>query len=136
MDDPQSAYDELYVYSMGRPNFILQHVVDAQQAQTATEDSKPMGLVFSLMGLFLHVERGFSGSQVQQLHRQLARHRRQWPTIPLAGARSSMTVVDVMAVPAGAERDAAIDRWCVAVWNAFSDSRHTITALLSEHGIK
>jgi hypothetical protein len=29
---------------MGRPGFILQHVVDAYAAQTASDDSKPIGL--------------------------------------------------------------------------------------------
>jgi hypothetical protein len=29
MDSRREAYDELYVYTMGRNAFILQHVVDA-----------------------------------------------------------------------------------------------------------
>jgi hypothetical protein len=41
MDAARAAYDEVYVYTMGRPRFILQHVVDAFAAQTATDDSKP-----------------------------------------------------------------------------------------------
>jgi hypothetical protein len=43
MDAMRVAYDEVYVYTMGRPQFILQHVVDAFAAQTATERSKPIG---------------------------------------------------------------------------------------------
>jgi hypothetical protein len=31
----RAAYDEVYAYTMGRPGFILQHVVDAFGAQTA-----------------------------------------------------------------------------------------------------
>ena len=45
------AYDEVYVYTMGRPGFILQHVVDAYGAHTSTSDSQPIGLVFALLGL-------------------------------------------------------------------------------------
>ena len=44
MDPEQTAYDELYAYTMGRPRFILQHVVDAHRAQSATADTKPMPL--------------------------------------------------------------------------------------------
>jgi hypothetical protein len=135
MSDTQSAYDELYVYTMGRRNFILQHVVDAQQAQTATEDSKSMGVVFSLVGLYLHVERGWTGADVQKAPQKLARQKREWPTIQLQQQRGSFTAIEVMAAPAGAERDAAIERWCEIVWKAFSDSRDTIVRLVAENGI-
>jgi hypothetical protein len=135
MSDIQSAYDELYVYTMGRRNFILQHVVDAQQAQTATQDNKPMGLVFSLVGLYLHVEKGFTGAEVQKAHQKLSRQKRQWPSIQLPQSRGSITAVDVMAAPAGPERDTAIDRWCDTVWKAFSDSRDAIVRLVAENGI-
>ena len=135
MSDTQSAYDELYVYTMGRSNFILQHVVDAQQAQTATQDNKPMGLVFSLVGLYLHVEKRFTGAQVQKAHQTLARQKRQWPTIPLPKSRGGMTAIDVMAAPAGPERDAAIADWCEMVWRAFGDSRDVIVRLVAENGI-
>jgi hypothetical protein len=42
MDTTRAAYDEVYVYTMGRPGFILQHVVDAFAVQTATDDSRPI----------------------------------------------------------------------------------------------
>jgi hypothetical protein len=120
---------------MGRPGFILQHVVDAYAAQTATPDAKPMGLVFALVGLYLHVERGFSGNQVQRVHMQLAKARRQYPQVPLPTSRGAITPVDVLAIPAGAERDAAIDRWCGSVWEAFRESRQTIVSFLRDCGI-
>lgn len=69
----RAAYDEVYVYTMGRPGFILQHVVDAFGAQTANNQSKPIGVVFSLVGLYLHVEKQFSGRQVQIVHTELVR---------------------------------------------------------------
>jgi hypothetical protein len=43
-----------------------------------------------------------------------------------------MTAEDVLAVPAGAERDDAIDAWCKSVWEAFAESRETIVELLRE----
>jgi hypothetical protein len=42
MDPMSAAYDEVYVYTMGRPGFILQHVVDAFAVQTANDESKPI----------------------------------------------------------------------------------------------
>jgi len=36
LDHMRAAYDEVYIYTMGRPGFILQHVVDAFAVQTAT----------------------------------------------------------------------------------------------------
>ena len=135
MSDTPAAYDELYVYTMSRPRFILQHVVDAHAAQTVTAASKPIKIVFALVGLYLHLEKGFNGTQVQQAHVQLGRRKREWPAIALPGNRGAMTALDVMAVTAGAERDAAIDRWCDEVWTQFGDSRDVIVRLLAEDGI-
>jgi hypothetical protein len=129
------GYDELYVYTMGRPAFILQHVVDANLAQMASAASKPIGVIFALAGLYLHLERGFSGAQVQRAHTMLAARKREWPAIQLPAHRGSITARDVLAAPAGAERDAAIDRWCQSVWNEYQDSRETIVGLLREYRI-
>jgi hypothetical protein len=135
MSTMPDAYQELYVYTMGRPTFILQHVVDANIAQTASAASKPIGVIFALVGLYLHLERGFTGAQVQRAHATLASRKRQWPTIQLPERRGAITPGDVMAAPAGPERDAAIDRWCQAVWNEFQGSRDTVIDLVQEYRI-
>ena len=129
------AYDEVYAYTMQRPGFILQHVVDAYAAQTASSTSKPIGVVFALIGLYLHVEKHFSGRQVQKVHMELGRRKRAWPIVNLPDDRGPMTAVDVLAVPEGAERDAAIDAWCECVWTAYRDSREAVVDLLREHQI-
>jgi len=130
-----SAYEELYVYTMGRPGFILQHVVDAYAVQTATSDSKPIGVVFGLIGLYLHLEKNFSGRAVQKVHMELGRKKREWPAIPLPEDRGSMMAADALAVPAGPERDQAIDDWCRSVWTACAQHRPAIIALLQEYRI-
>lgn len=133
MNDHQAAYDELYAYTMGRPNFVLQHVVDAYKALTATADSKPIATVFSLVGLYLHVEKGFDGVQVQKVHQRLGARKRDWPRMALPAAGIDMTATDVMAAPEGSARDAAIDRWCEAIWKAFAPAnRAAVIALLAE----
>lgn len=135
MDTIRAAYDEVYVYTMGRPGFILQHVVDAFVVQIANHDTKPMGVVFGLVGLYLHVEQQFSGRQVQEVQMKLGRSKGSWPGIRFPEDRGRMTVVDVLAAPAGHERDKAIDDWCRSVWTSFRDNRQTIVALLREYQI-
>ena|SRR6266498_18973 len=130
-----STYDELYIYTIGRPGFILQHVVDAHGAQSAAEDESPIRLVFSLVGLYLRIEKGFSGQAVQKIHMQLGKEKRAWPRLALPIRRGALTPTDVLAAPEGSERDAAIDAWCASVWAAFEDSHSVVVALLREHGI-
>src|SRR5580700_6662433 len=123
-----AAYDEVYAYTMGRPGFILQHVVDAFAVQTASDASKPIGVVFGLVGLYLRVEKHFSGRQVQKVHMELGRRKREWPNFSLPEDRGAVTVVVVLAAPAGTDRDVAIDDWCRSVWAAFGNNRQTIIA--------
>ena len=135
MDTMRAAYDEVYVYTMGRPGFILQHVVDAFAIQNANDNSKPIGVLFGLVGLYLHVENQFSGHEVQKAHMQLGRRKREWPRVYLPEDRGSMTVADVLAASAGPERDRAIEEWCRSVWTAVAANRQTIIDLLREYQI-
>jgi hypothetical protein len=133
----QRAYDELQCYTLGHGGlgFIHQHVVDAWAAQHADELTRPIGLTFALVGLYLHVERGFSGRQVQRVHMELGRRKQTWPSLPLPRQRGSLTAGKVMAAEAGPERDQAIDSWCASVWGAFSESHQAVAELLAHHGI-
>jgi hypothetical protein len=135
MDTMSAAYDEVYAHTMGRPRFILQHVVDAFAVQTANGDSKPIGVVFGLVGLYLHVEKQFSGRQVQKAHAKLGGRKREWPRVYLPEDRGAVTVADVLLAPEGAERDMEIENWCRSVWSAFADNRQTVIALLREYHI-
>jgi hypothetical protein len=118
---------------MGRKNFILQHVVDAHHAQGATATNPPsFGAIFSLAGLYLHVEQGVTGIQVQNAHRVMGKVKRSWPDIIWPAQRGNMTAADVLATPAGHARDEAIDEWCRQVWAAFSENRATVVSLLRE----
>src|SRR5262245_21076504 len=123
---------------MGRPRFILQHVVDANMAQRLDPDSpayRPIGAIFALAGLYLHCEKGFTGAQVQNAHRVLGQRKREWPRITPPHKRGTLTPADVLAAPAGPERDAAIDRWCESVWAEYQGSRDVIVRLLQEYKI-
>jgi hypothetical protein len=132
MNEEESAYHELSAYTLqrGDPSFIHQHVVDAWAAQHASPDSKPIGVFFALVGLYLHVERGLTGREVQRVHMKLAKQREPWPVGTLPVARGAITALDVLAAPEGKARDAKIDEWCESVWRAYADSRDAVVELL------
>ncbi len=132
-DEPdQEQYDALRCYSLSHPgaSFIHQHVVDAYTAQHVAEITKPIAAAFALIGLYLHVERGYSGREVQRAHMKLARRRKSWPQFAPPDLRGDVTVSEVMAAPPGRLRDEAIDRWCAAVWRAWRGSREQVRALV------
>src|SRR5207249_1660077 len=100
---------------------IHQYVVDAFAAQHADAETKPIKLTFALVGLYLHVEKQFPGKRIQRVHMDLGQQKHLWPSFALPDERGSLTAADVLAVPAGPERDKAIHAWCASVWEAFRD---------------
>ena len=137
MISEQDAYHELSAYTLthGDVAFIHQHVVDARAAQRADANTKRITLSFALAGLYLHVEKQWSGRQVQLAHMKMARRKREWPVFELPSNRGSVTAAHVMSHPAGPERDKAIDDWCASVWAAFRDNRAAVIMLLEEYGL-
>lgn len=134
MPTDQDLLHELsfYTLQLGDPEFIHQHVVDAYAVQHAGPHSKPIAIVFGLIGLYLHLEKSFSGRQVQRAHMQLAQRRRPWVAPPIPEQHAGIGVADVLAAPAGPERHAMIDRWCQAVWMDWQHARPQIEALASD----
>ena len=132
----REAYDELYCYAVSHsgPDFILQHVVDAFGAQEASSADKPIRLVFSLVGLYLHVERGFTGREVQLAHMKLGRDKREWPLVSIPENRGEISAENVLAASAS-DRDAMIHEWCRSVWQAYEKERTTIEDLLRAYNI-
>ena len=130
----QETYHELSCYTLtrGDPQFIHQHVVDAFLAQTADQSTKPIGITFALIGLYLHVEKNYTGKQVQLAHMALASRRKDWPTFDLPKTRGEIRVAEVLNQPAGANRDAMIHAWCASVWQSFAESHSNVRTLLAE----
>jgi len=127
----QELQHELSYYTLAHPSpsFIHQHIVDAYAAQKADDTTKPIVIVFALLGLYLHVEKNFTGRQVQKAHMQLAKRRRQWFRPQLPTDRGAIVVADVIAAAPGPQRDAMIHDWCVSVWEAFRAARGQIVDL-------
>jgi hypothetical protein len=135
MPSDEDLFNELAYYTLSHPEpgFIHQHVVDAQAAQQADERTKPMKVVFALAGLYLFLEKDFSGRQVQLMHMRLAKRRKQWPRLPLpSGPRGEITVAAVMAADPGPARDEIIRAWCRSVWETWQESRPQIVSLLKQ----
>jgi len=128
-------FNELAFYTLAHhdPNFIHQFAVDAFSAQNADESSKPICVVFALVGLYLHIEKGFTGKQVQRAHMHLANRSKIWPKLPISSERGDIRIDDVLNVDPGSDRDAMIDRWCASVWGSWIESRPIIMAIASEH---
>ncbi len=139
----QAAYDELtaYTWSHAGPDFVHQHAVDAWTAQHADATTRPIGITFALVGLLLHVDRGWSGRQVQRAHMALGRknegrRRLRWPELVLPEDRGDVTAIDVVAASPGSDRDRELDRWCAAVWLAYGENHEAVSRFLREHGYR
>ena len=131
MHTDQELYDELAFYTLSHPDpaFLHQHIVDAYAAQHAGDASKPIGIVFALIGLYLYLEKGFTGKQVQRMHMRLAHQRKQWPKLPPPLSPAKMSLADVLAAEPGKPRDAAIRNWCASVWETWTLQRDQIVEL-------
>ena len=128
----QELFDQLCFYTMnhGDPRFLHQHAVDAFAVQEADDTTKSITVVFGLAGLYLYIEKGFTGRQVQRAHMQMAKRRKTWPRVALPLERGRITIADVIQAERGEPLDLAIHDWCVAVWQACHSSHDEIAALL------
>ena len=141
--DAEAAYHAVMAYtlSLGDAAFLHQHVVDAWGAQQAQPGGSPIRVFFSVVGLYLLAEHGFSGRAVQLAHMRLANApggagRREWPLAPLPAARGALGAMEVLAAPAGDARDALIRRWALSVWEAYAPTwRPVVAPYLRERGV-
>jgi hypothetical protein len=121
-----------YTLSHGDPRFIHQHLVDAYGAQHVRASKSNIGAAFTLAGIYLAVERGFTGRQVQLMHIAMARRRTVWPAFEPPADMGAMTVADVLAVDPGPERDEALIKWCGSVWAAWAPQQPRVRNMLGE----
>ena len=125
-----TEFNELSFYSMMHPDreyFIHQHVVDAYQAQMADDEVKDIAIVFALLGLYLSIEKGFTGREVQLMHMKIAKKKPiNWPQITIPDDKGGISIYGVLQADSGEEKDKMIKKWCESVWEAYSDSQHII----------
>ncbi len=129
-------FEELSFYTLSHPDpvyFIHQHIVDAYHAQTADQRTKPITIIFALIGLHLFVNKNYTGRQVQLVHMQLAKNKKTWPILTLPASRGSILVSDVLKAAPGIQRDQMIKEWCRDVWNAYADCHPMILSTATNH---
>ena len=132
----EEGYFELCHYTLthgDRQRFVHQHLVDAHTAQTADAGTKPIAVVYALAGLYLTVEKNYTGLQVQQAHQTLSKNKTNLPRIALPDKRGDITVLTVLDIPPGPERDEMIRRWCASVWGAYAHAGDTIRRYCDEN---
>ena len=124
----QALYHELALYTLAHrsPRFIHQHVVDAFSAQQADEHTKWITLYFALVGLYLFVEKQYTGKQIQEEHIRLSNRPKEFIPFLLPLFRGHVTIQDALAQDPGPERDQTIDDWCASVWKAYGAARYLI----------
>jgi hypothetical protein len=133
-DNKGESFAELAYYTLSHQDmkyFIHQHFVDAWQAQQADGHTRPIALIFSLAGLYLFLEKNFTGRDVQEAHIRMARNKVRWPAITLPSNRGEINIENVLACSPGKDRDEMITRWCTAVWDAYKDEQQTIRILVN-----
>ncbi len=128
----QEIYDELALYTLQLRDkaFIHQYIVDAYAAQHANLDTKPITVAFALAGLYLHLEKGYSGREVQLAHMKMAKEKKSWPKFDIPVKRGDITVSDVLEALPGLERNEMINKWSESAWRAWSSEREKVIQLM------
>jgi hypothetical protein len=119
-----------YTLAHGDPRFIHQHLVDAYGAQHVRQSKSTIGAAFALAGLYLAVERRFTGRQVQKMHMLMGRTSKQWPRFTQPNDVGPLTVADVLAVEPGPARDETLMQWCASVWVAWSTEHDRVREMV------
>lgn len=135
MDLAQNQFHELSFYTMahGDKRFIHQHAVDAFAVQTADENTKPIKFFYGLAGLYLLIEKQFTGREVQQMHVLMSQSKKPWPQIDMPINRGAIRVEDVLAAEPGEARDEMIYKWCESVWPTFAESREIMSEWMQDY---
>lgn len=118
----------------GDQKFIHQHAVDAYAAQHSGEKTRPITTWFALIGLFLALERGYSGRRIQQGHEKIGNRKWEWPRVPPPKHPGDLTVMNVISAR-NAGREEMLMRWAASVWKSWAyihqQVRETTDLLLS-----
>lgn len=129
----RALMNELSYYTLahGDRTFIHQHLVDAYGAQHVRQSKSTIGAAFTLAGLYLAIEKGFTGRQVQKMHMLMASKSKEWPSFRPPPSVGVVTVADVLKPEPGPARDRELMRWCESVWNAWSHDHERVREMVN-----
>jgi hypothetical protein len=111
--------------------FIHQHAVDAYEAQHAGGRTRSITVVFGLIGLYLALEKGYTGRQVQLAHMKIGRTKWDWPPLEFPLHPAELTVMDVLAQETDQEKEEMLMRWVSSVWMSW-EPRHRFVREITE----
>ena len=132
----QEQYNQLLFYTLSHPDpafFIHQYAVDAFAAQNADANTKNITLVYAVAGLYLAVERGFRGKEVQNAHLIFSKDKSDMPRIILPENRGEITIKNVLEAEPGIDRDQMILHWGASVWKTYQNNRDVIISYCNKH---
>jgi hypothetical protein len=114
-----TSYVMQHAAALGRGH---QTCVDAYAAQHVGPRMRPMTVCFALNGLYLVLERGWSGIAARDAHGHLARTvaREVWPSFEAPAGAGQLTVLDVALTDHAQAQAAAIEAWGRSVWATWS----------------
>ena len=113
-----------------------QLTVDAYGAQHSGGDGRGIRIAYSLVGLHLALDRGWSSVAVRTAHQGMGRPQASWPAFTRPPGVGDLTVLDVAA--AGARVGSvsghadAVQRWAGAVWTAWAPWHEEVAALTDQ----
>jgi hypothetical protein len=103
--------------------FIHQYAVDAYEAQHAGRRTRAITVAFGLVGLYLALEKGYTGRQVQLPHMKIGKTRQDWPRLEPPENPAALTVMDVIRAGSDPEKEDMLMRRAEAVWQSW-EPRH------------
>ncbi|MEE9361155.1 MAG: DUF5946 family protein [Cellulophaga sp.] len=127
MTTDTKLFEELSFYTLSHSDsdfFIHQLIVDAYTAQTANENTKKISLVFSLVGLYLLIEKNYTGKEIQRAHTLLSNYKEFLPEVKLPNDRGNITISEVL--ESELNHDEMIKKWCSSVWKEYEFSKEEI----------
>ena len=119
--------------SLHDTEFIHQTAIDSYQAQHAGGINKNISVAFGLIGLYLALERGYSGREVQKAHMVLANRFKDWPKFEPPTREWQMTVQDILQAKSDSEYREKIRLWAKSVWEKWQSDRDRIIELVEKY---
>ncbi len=121
-----------WTLSRGDSEFLHQYAVDAYEAQHTGEDTRSIMTIFALIGLYLAVEKGFTGRQVQLAHIKIGKRKRAWPKLMPPEHAGELTVRDVLCTNTDIERRERLLAWAITVWNMWDSQQDYIRKITEQ----
>jgi hypothetical protein len=111
---------------------LHQMTEDAYRAQHAGPQVPEIGVAFSLIGLHLALDEGWSGTAVRAAHQHLAARGGPWPRFIPPGLPAEETIGDVAGSPTPEEHTRRVGAWAASVWQRWSAEHDRVRQWASE----